>query len=60
VRHGAHNKSDILLVSSTFADPGSPVFTLSVGILSGSAWLESARACSPDPRGPELSVFPPR
>jgi hypothetical protein len=23
-RHGAHNKSDILLVSSTFADPGSP------------------------------------
>jgi uncharacterized Zn-binding protein involved in type VI secretion len=24
-RHGTHNKSDILLVSSTFADPGSPV-----------------------------------
>jgi hypothetical protein len=23
-RNGAHNKSDILLVSSTFADPGSP------------------------------------
>jgi hypothetical protein len=22
-RHGTHNKSDILLVSSTFADPGS-------------------------------------
>ena len=23
-RHGTHNKSDILLVSSTFTDPGSP------------------------------------
>ena len=23
-RHGTHNKSDILLVSSTFADPGYP------------------------------------
>ncbi len=44
-RHGTHNKSDILLVSSTFADPRLPV----------PPWRRvSNLPCSPFPRGGEF------